>query len=103
MAADRLNKIIQQIEDKLAEADKHLITALQAELSQRSNTSAHQAVANAQPVIDSDSGCYRFEGDANFYCPHCFDRMQQRVTTQRINRLLRVCTQCHQSLKPAKK
>ena len=55
------------------------------------------------PTLDQKSGCYRFENDPNFYCPHCFDRDQYRSATQRINSKLRVCTRCRSSLKPVTK
>lgn len=99
MATDTLEKLIQKIETKLPETDKPLITLLRREL----NKAAAPSPNSHHAVIDSESGCYRFDGDVNFYCPHCFDRLQQRVATQRINRQLRVCTQCRTSLKPVKK
>lgn len=99
MAADTLEKLIQKIETKLAESDKPLITLLRNELNKTSQPSPNSHHA----VIDTESGCYRFDGDANYYCPNCFDQLQQRVATQRINRQLRVCSQCRASLKPAKK
>jgi hypothetical protein len=104
MPSDKLHQLIQTISEKLAEPDKRLIDELNREIVKLRNKQPSQQVSSQpRPEIDPSSGCYRFDGDNNFYCPHCFDRLQQRVTTQRINRLLRVCTQCHTSLKPSKK
>lgn len=104
MASDALQNIIQQIEDTLPETDKHLISALRDEIARVNANDKTQHRGNShQPDIDPSSGCYRFDGDPTFYCPHCFDHSQKRVATQRINRQLRVCTQCRTSLKPVKK
>lgn len=102
MASENLHKLIQKIADKLANADKHLISALQAEIDQLSqNKKTTQAANKHRPEVDMTSGCYRFDGDPGYYCPHCFDRLQQRIPTQRINRQLRVCSQCRSNLKPS--
>uniref|UniRef100_UPI003F69E91B hypothetical protein n=1 Tax=Methylophaga sp. TaxID=2024840 RepID=UPI003F69E91B len=93
-----------QIENALPKADKNLVHSLQDELELVcQNKITQQATQTHHPEIDINSGCYRFDGDPNFYCPQCFDQRQQRIPTQRINRQLHVCTQCRSSLKPAKK
>ncbi len=104
MTSEALEKIIQQIEDTLPDTDKQLVAALRNEIARAGTPENKQDIITSHhPDIDANSGCYRFDADPNLYCPHCFDHAQKRVATQRINRQLRVCTQCRASLKPVKK
>lgn len=91
-----IQSLLQQIAAKLPADDQHLVTALQDVLKQPQPGAASTAV----PELDASTGCYRFDLDPGFYCPKCFENTKQRVPTQRVNRKLRICTQCRASLKP---
>lgn len=96
-----IRHLIQRIADKLPESEQHLVSALETELAKlQDNENANTRSSPLRPDIDPDSGCYRFQNDPAYYCPTCFDRLQQRIATQRINRKLRVCPQCRNSLRP---
>lgn len=94
-----LRDLIEQIKNKLPDADKYLVQELKQALNKLSLTTDTTTQSSA-PVMDKSSGCYVFAEDPAFFCPHCFDKTQQRIPTQRLNRKLRVCPQCRSSLRP---
>lgn len=55
--------------------------------------------AQAILKLDPKSGCYTVEGNTVHFCPHCFNKDQQQIATQRINSRLRICPQCRESIK----
>jgi chaperonin cofactor prefoldin len=50
-------------------------------------------------TLDAKTGCYKAAGNTAHFCPHCFNKDQQQIATQRINSRLRICPQCHESIK----
>lgn len=95
-----IHQIISEIANKLAEGDQHLISSLQRELDNLLLHSPEDDTGPSTPHPDKASGCYKFGDDPDYYCPHCFDNLQQKISTQRLNRQLRVCPQCRSSLRP---
>jgi hypothetical protein len=96
----KIHALLQRINELLPKEHHGLI----AELAQQLELEKHSADSSLQSAVaklDTSSGCYKFADDAGFYCPKCYDKLQQKVSTQRINRKLRVCTQCRASLKSA--
>ena len=64
-------------------------SALKTELKE-SRTLA--TAAEVKPVVVK--GCYRFEGDANLYCPACYDTKGKKYLTTQIMFKNRVCSVC---------
>ena len=99
---EHIKQLLNQALDALPPTHHHLIDEIHQELfklkKQLTDTTSEQAKA----TMDAATGCYQFEHDAGLYCPHCYDRQQIRVNTQRINSRLRVCPQCRSSLKAAR-
>jgi hypothetical protein len=100
MTSQTIDTLLEQIAAHIPETEQHLLTALRSEINQLSKGPGQSETTRSTPVIDPASGCYRLANDPAFYCPHCYDRNQQRVPTQRLNRKLRVCPQCRSSLRP---
>jgi chaperonin cofactor prefoldin len=50
-------------------------------------------------TLDAKTGCYKIAGNTAHFCPHCFNKEQQQIATQRINSQLRICPQCRESIK----
>lgn len=96
----KIHALLQRINELLPEEHRGLIAELAQQLELVDNN-ADSAPESIQAKLDPSSGCYKFADDAGFYCPKCYDKLQQKVSTQRINRKLRVCTQCRASLKSA--
>lgn len=96
----KLHQLINEIETKLSDSDQHLIHALQRELDSLMLHAAENNTHPSTPYMDKASGCYRFGDNPDYYCPHCFDNLQQKISTQRLNRQQRVCPQCRSSLRP---
>lgn len=68
-------------------------------LSQQKNTS-ETTNSPTNTKLDIKSGCYVFDGVSGFFCPNCFDNLQQRINTKRLNSKLRVCPSCRASITP---
>lgn len=100
MTQQTIESILKQIAAKLPANDQHLVSALQEALNHSQQARENTSITAAKPLLDKNTGCYQFANDPGFYCPHCFDRFQQKAPTQRLNRKLRVCSQCRTSLKP---
>lgn len=96
---EKIKSLLQQTLAELPPSQHHLIDEVFKELSTLSQTLSGSQSDDPQPIIDKTTGCYQFEGDSGFYCPHCFDNQQRKVSTQRINSKLRICTECRSSLK----
>lgn len=101
MTTKTIDTLLQQIADKLNTDEQHLVTELRTEIEQLSQKKATSSSTALAPVKDEASGCYRIANDPAFYCPHCYDRKQLRVPTQRLNKKLRVCPQCRGSIRPS--
>lgn len=99
-AEQKIASLLEQIAAKLPADDRHLVTALQEAMNNSQQNQKSPSVTAAQPVLDKNTGCYQFANEPGFYCPLCFDRLQKKAPTQRLNRKLRVCSQCRTSLKP---
>ncbi|MTI64251.1 hypothetical protein [Methylophaga sp.] len=95
-----IHQLISEIATKLSEDDQHLLTALQHEIDKVMLHGSEENTHPSTPHPDKASGCYRFGDDPDYYCPHCFDNLQQKISTQRLNKQLRVCPQCRSSLRP---
>lgn len=95
-----LNTLIDQIASRLATEDQHLILSLREALASQGADHSETGKGPLTARLDTQSGCYLFGDDPSYYCPHCFDQLQQKITTQRLNRKLRVCPQCRSSLRP---
>jgi hypothetical protein len=95
-----LHTLIDQIASRLAVEDQHLITALREELASHPAAQPEPGKGPLTARLDTGSGCYQFGDDPAYYCPLCYDQLQQKIATQRLNRKLRVCPQCRASLRP---
>jgi Zn finger protein HypA/HybF involved in hydrogenase expression len=100
MTTQTIETLLQQIADKLPASEQHLVTALYAEIEQLTKEKKASSASALAPSKDEASGCYRIANDPAYYCPNCYDRKQQRVPTQRLNKKLRVCPQCRASIRP---
>ena len=66
---------------------------------------AHQLIKSEPERKTSETkpktkaGCYVFENEKGFFCPHCYDNHQVKIATTRINSKLRVCPNCRESIK----
>jgi hypothetical protein len=94
----KIHALLQRINELLPEEHRGLVAELAQQLELVDNNT-DSSTQSALPKLDPSSGCYKFADDAGFYCPKCYDGLQQKNSTQRINRKLRVCTQCRASLK----
>jgi hypothetical protein len=79
---------------------KQLSAELESALSQVKQLEETAVETINPPRLDVKSGCYLFENEQGFFCPHCYDRRNQRVPTRRLNSRLRVCPACRSSIKP---
>lgn len=95
-----IHQIISAIASKLPDSEQHLISKLQQEIELFLVHAQEDTPSPSTPYPDKTSGCYKFGDDPDYYCPHCFDNLQQKIATQRLNRQLRVCPQCRSSLRP---
>ncbi|PHS23076.1 MAG: hypothetical protein COA83_10680 [Methylophaga sp.] len=67
-------------------------------------TFAQQLTAEASPKSDPSkpeikSGCYIFADEKGFFCPNCYDRTGNKISTKRLNSQLRICPACRASIK----
>ena len=89
----KIDALLKQIRNQLAPQDHILIDQLQHHLADLMQTELpEQTVSQSSlPTLDTKTGCYQRQGDANHYCPNCYDNHQQLHKTQRLNSKLRVC------------
>ena len=97
--SDTIYNLIKQIAERLSDEDQNLIAELEKALDA---ILTGESAETSRLKRDPTSGCYQIEGDPARYCPHCYEKDQQQIATQRINSKLRVCQRCRSSIKPQK-
>jgi len=86
------------------QAELNTISSQAQQLSERLKQlqTSHNSTEHSQTtpkIPEMKSGCYIFEGEKAFFCPHCYDNHSHKVATARINKNLRVCPTCRASIK----
>jgi len=107
-ARSLINKVSQHaaaLNDESLQSLVHQLTTEITAIEQTVTATAEQSTPTsiARPTIDKASGCYQFDSVEGFFCPNCFDKHNMRASTKRLNKNLRVCSECRASIRPSAK